>query len=236
MDIQNERPVGGTYLAAYAEVHARLAGLVRADIADVVVPACPGWRVRDVVAHLAGLCEDWVESRLDGYASERWTADQVSRYERSTCGEIVAAWAGAMTTFRSLREPFLGLAPARWAFGDAVIHEADIRGALGAVRAPDDAVLLSLRGTLMRWQQVLSGAGAPTLHVRSPDGPDWWLGTVDDPDAVVVETPVYELFRGLTGRRSLGQAVGWNWSADPHPIVGVGLAYPFRWASTAISD
>ncbi len=229
-------PVAVDYLAAYAAVRGRLVGLTRADSADNAVPACPGWRVRDVVAHLAGLCEDWVNHRLDGYASERWTADQVSRHDRSTCEEMFDAWRDAMVAFTNLREPFLGLPPARWAFGDAVVHEADVRGALGADRVPDDAVLLSLQGTMQRWKQVLSGAGAPLLRVRSPDGPEWWLGGRDDPNGMVLEAPLYELFRGLCGRRSRGQAMGWAWSADPEPIVAAGLPYPCTRASNAMFD
>jgi hypothetical protein len=64
---------------AYVAVHARLGELLHGCVGDEYVPTCPGWTVRDVVAHLAGLCEDWVQGRLAGYASEAWTANQVER-------------------------------------------------------------------------------------------------------------------------------------------------------------
>ncbi len=32
----------------------------------VTVPACPGWVVADVLAHLTGPAQDWVRERLDG--------------------------------------------------------------------------------------------------------------------------------------------------------------------------
>ena len=57
------------YLDAYSAVRARLTTIVTAHC-DTPVPACPGWRVHEVIAHLAGLCEDWVSNRLDGYATE----------------------------------------------------------------------------------------------------------------------------------------------------------------------
>ena len=192
--------------------------------------------MHDVLAHLTGLCEDWVNHRLDRYASGQWTADQVSRHRRSTCGEILQAWGDTMRQFGTLGDPFLGLPPARWAFGDAVVHEADVRGALGAGRVPDDAVLLSLGDSMARWEQVLSRASGPTLRVQSPEGSSWWVGTRDDPNAILVDAPVYELFRGVGGRRSLDQVVAWNWAADPEPILSLGLPYPFRWASHALFD
>ena len=54
-----------------------------------------------------------------------------------------------------------------------------------------------------------------TLHVRTPDGPEWWLGTANDPEALVVEAPLYDVFRALAGRRSKDQVREWSWSAEP---------------------
>ena len=92
--------------------------------------------VHEVVAHLAGLCEDWVNHNLDGYATETWTAQQVSRHTHRTCHEILDSWADAMTSFTHLENSDAELPPARWPFGDAVDHEADIRGAIAADRVP----------------------------------------------------------------------------------------------------
>ena len=61
------------YLDSYLATQDRIAGLIVEDKGGVLVPSCPGWRVHDVLAHLAGLCEDWVNHQLDGYASEPWT-------------------------------------------------------------------------------------------------------------------------------------------------------------------
>jgi uncharacterized protein (TIGR03083 family) len=209
---------------------------VRAGDAESPVPACPGWRVRDVVAHLAGLCEDWVGHRLDGYASERWTSTQVSRFSQSSLEAIFDRWRGAVTQFVDLDDDRVMGAPARWAFGDAVTHEADIRGALVAGRVPQGAVRLALKSAISRWRHVLRDAGTPTLLLRAPDTCDWWLGVQDDVDAVVVEASGYEVFRALAGRRSDGQVRSWDWSADPEPFVAAGLAYPFHWSTGDIVD
>jgi hypothetical protein len=192
--------------------------------------------VLDVIAHLAGLCEDWADHRMNGYASDQWTAAQVSRFSNCRIEEVLERWHEAMSRFALLDDdPVMG-SPARWAFGDAVIHEADIRGALGSGRVPHQAVLLGLRGAIGRWRQVLREAGTPTLLLRVPDARDWWLGAADDPNAIFAEVPAYEVFGALAGRRSECQVRGWNWSADSEPYLTVGLPYPFRWASVDIND
>ena len=75
-----------------------------------------------------------------------------------------------------------------------------------------------------------------TLHVRTPDGPEWWLGTANDPEALVVEAPPYDVFRALAGRRSKDQVREWSWSANPAPVIEAGLPYPFQWALAPLDD
>ena len=101
-------------LHAYELVRERVTLLVGAGDADAPVPACPAWRVRDVVAHLAGLCEDWVDHRLGGYGSERWTDAQVARSVGETVEEGLARWRSASDRFAELEDdPVMG-PPARW--------------------------------------------------------------------------------------------------------------------------
>jgi uncharacterized protein (TIGR03083 family) len=220
----------------YAAVHARVAVIVLEGDPEMPVPACPGWRVRDVVAHLAGLCEDWVDHRLDGYASERWTDAQVSRSSGETLEQMLERWRRAAERFAQLEDdPVMG-PPARWAFGDAITHEADIRGALQAGRVPSDAVLRSLKGSVARWRETLRYASAPTLLLVAPDAQGWWLGVRDDPMVVVAEAPAYEFFRALSGRRSPSQVRGWKWSGSPDPFLDIGLPYPFHWADWDVLD
>jgi uncharacterized protein (TIGR03083 family) len=212
---------------AYIEVRDRIMSVVRAGDGAVVVPTCPGWRVKDVVAHLTGLCEDWVDHRLDGYASEEWTAAQVDRFAACTLDDVFDRWYKASERFVLLGEdPVLG-PPARWAFGDAVTHEADIRGAVGAERVPHEAVLIALKGSISRWREVLAQAETSALVLRAPDARDWWLGSPDDQEATFVDAPAYEFFRALTGRRSTAQMENWQWSDDPGPYFAAGLPYPF---------
>jgi uncharacterized protein (TIGR03083 family) len=223
------------HLEEYASVQDRLTQLVTDADANRLVPGCPGWHVRDVVAHLVGLCGDWVEGRFDGYASDEWTAIHLGRFAGWTVEAMFDAWGRSVARFEELVDSPFGATPARWAFGDAVIHEADIRGALGAGRVPTEAVALGLRSSLARWEEVLERANVPAVRIVTSDEL-WHVGPPDDPDPAEVEVQSYEVFRALAGRRSRDQVVEWRWSRDASPIVEAGLPYPFRWASHRIVD
>jgi len=223
------------HLEAYASVQGRLAHLVTGADAEQFVPACPGWRVRDVVAHLVGLCGDWLDGRFDGYASDDWTADHLHRFDGWGVEAMFDEWGRCVDRFAELVHSPFGGSPARWAFGDAVIHEADIRGALQSDRVPAEAMNLGLRGSLARWQEVLERANTPAVCIVTSTG-EWRSGPSDDSDQVAVEVHSYEVFRALAGRRSRDQVLEWGWSRDPTPIVDAGLPYPFRWASSGIFD
>jgi len=221
---------------AYLAVRDRFIPLACTSDAERPIPACPAWTVRDLTAHLTGLCEDWVEGRLDGYASEAWTAAQVKRFRNCSVDETIHRWDdSAKRLIRLEDDPVMG-PPTRWAFGDAIIHEADLRGAVGAERVPDDAVLLALKGSIGRWRESLRLVDAPSLHVQTLDARDWWLGNPADTAAVSVRTSAYELFRALAGRRSEAQIRAWDWSGDPDPYLKSGLPYPFRWSTERLED
>lgn len=229
-------PANDRFFVAYSALQQRVAEVVRTGECHLAVPACPGWTVHDVVAHLTGLCQDWVDGRLDKYASDAWTAGQVARFSASSCDEILGVWSATVGAFGALTEPFLGQPPSRWAFGDAVVHEADIKGALGSGRVPLDAVRLGLRGSLARWEhEVLRPAGLLPLDVRTPDSDVVRLGEQGGA-AATVEVETYELFRALAGRRTASQVRRWEWSADPEPWVAAGLPIPFTWASLDLVD
>ena len=221
---------------AYEGIRHRIDELTRGSDGSTPVEMCPGWTVRDVVAHLTGLCEDWVAGNLTGYASDAWTAAQVARFDGVPLDAILDRWHEVAPAFASLPDDEVMGRPARYAFGDAVSHEADVRGALGAGRVPDDVVETALKIAVGRWRAALAEAGAPTLHLTCPELRDWWLGTPDDPGAVELTAPAYEVFRALAGRRSAAQVASWTWSADPTPFIDAGIGYPFTWARTDVRD
>jgi uncharacterized damage-inducible protein DinB len=69
----------------YQETRERIIALVTGldDPAwSTAVAACTGWSVRDVVAHLAAVAEDWASGRLAGPPTDEETAAQISPVRR----------------------------------------------------------------------------------------------------------------------------------------------------------
>lgn len=190
------------------------------------MPACPGWTVRDLIAHLLGVAEDWCHQRLEGYAGEGWTASQLERHRHRPMPELLEALLDAATAVTGLGpDPQLG-EPARWAFGDALIHEADISEAVGTEQPPIDDVLTHLSAGLKRWGPQLA-AGGVTLHV-DVIARQWTVGAAGD-DAVDLRLfgGAYEVWRGVYGRRSWSRFRALAWNRAPDAVHRVGLPYPF---------
>ncbi len=195
---------------AYDAVRRRLEPLLSVTDPRHTVPACPGWSVGDVLAHLVGLCEDWVEGRFDGYASDEWTAAHLERHRGESCASLLERWRATMRAFAAVDESPLGATPARWAFGDAVVHEADLRGATSSGRVPDDcggARLAGRTGALAG--RVLRQAGLGRGARRPPRGAgDFGRARPSHGIENEVGVDAYEVFRGLAGRRSVAQVAG----------------------------
>ena len=105
---------------------------------NTAVPACPGWSVRDVVAHMTAVAEDWASGRLAGPPTDEETAAHVARFARlRRAPSILAAWSDAAAQLDHLAAT-AGLEPP---LGDVACHEHDIRGAIGRPGARDSAAV-----------------------------------------------------------------------------------------------
>lgn len=81
--------------ALYETIRAGFVAMLRAlrvEELDRRVEATPGWRVRDVVAHLAGLTQDLNGGYLGNGDPDAWTQVQVDRFRDSSLEEIIQAW------------------------------------------------------------------------------------------------------------------------------------------------
>ena len=117
---------------AYAEVRDQvirlLSDLTEAD-ADLPVPACPNWTVRNLVAHFAGVPDDILSGRMEGVGSDAWTQAQVDRHSTTPLADLRALLAAQAASF----DPVLLVIPApvnSQLVMDAVTHEHDLRGAI----------------------------------------------------------------------------------------------------------
>jgi uncharacterized protein (TIGR03083 family) len=234
-------------LQAYDQVRQRVLATVRSpdvDLESMPVPACPAWNAKALVGHLVGIAEDWVNGRLDGYGSDRWTWSQVEATAARSISELADAWDGAFEILRQEASTGRTGGPAGSAplgagtmlFGDAVVHEADLYPAVTpGGRVPDEAVAPSLKAGIAMWRSALGAAGAPPLVIAVPGWREWAVGEVDGA-TTRVEAPAYELWRALYGRRSRAQVAAFAWSGDSCPYLDAGLPFPFSWAGVPLTD
>ncbi|MHB1433463.1 MAG: maleylpyruvate isomerase family mycothiol-dependent enzyme [Streptosporangiaceae bacterium] len=179
------------------------------------VPACPGWAVRDVLAHLCAIAEDTLDGRLSGVPTDTDTAAQVAARAGEPVPGILARWSRAAARF----EPIIADRRVWPAVIDLASHEQDIRAALGMPGARDSEAVQRCSA------QMLSRMRVPVpLRVRTEDGevlagpdPDPAAGHPDA--ALTLSTTLYEAFRWRMGRRSRNQMARLAWSGDPAPVL-----------------
>jgi uncharacterized protein (TIGR03083 family) len=205
-----------------AELRVRVTELVRdvdPSALDQPAAATPGWRVRDVLAHMVGVSDDVVNGRLDGIASDAWTGAQVERRRSISIDELLGDWEHYGPQFENL----LAGAPeeiAGQAVFDAATHEHDVRQAIGRPGARDsDAMYLSWRWLV----NTRTRAGSPAIRFVTEQGDD--VAGAGEPQ-VTVHAPRFELLRATTGRRTAEEIAGYEWEPGP-PDATFLVAAPF---------
>ncbi|GAA4092687.1 MULTISPECIES: maleylpyruvate isomerase family mycothiol-dependent enzyme [Actinomadura] len=209
----------------YALVRRNVRALVdgRPDAAGAVVPACPEWRVRDLVAHLLDICEQAVEL-VTGRASGPVRTD-TPRADGPTLTELLDRWEERGAELDALVAR-TGDPRSAMLTHDAFCHELDLRVAVGApppAGHPGYTSLLHVPvgGFLERVREL----GLPALRVETP-GDRWATGP--DEAAGVLSAGRHDLYRSLTGRRTHDQIAALSWSGDPERWLPAFTRGPFR--------
>src|SRR5947208_144717 len=96
---------------------------------EAPVPSCPAWSVRDVVAHLAGLCTDIVTGNVAGAATDVWTDAQVTGRRGVAFSDVLGEWKTVGPQVAAMLDDFPGHYGPQ-VITDLAVHEHDIRGAL----------------------------------------------------------------------------------------------------------
>jgi uncharacterized protein (TIGR03083 family) len=208
----------------YQETRERIIALVSGldDAAwSTPVAACPGWSVRDVVAHLAAVADDWVGGRLAGAPTDEATAAQIARFGGYDVAEILAAWTDAAAQLDHMAET-AGIAPP---LGDVTCHEHDVRAALSRPGSRDSAAvwytsdqLLTTLHTPVPLRVTVEDAQYHRRDDRAAgyqSGPDDRAGRAE----ILLSTTRFEALRWRTGRRSRAQLAAMDWSGDPTPVL-----------------
>lgn len=220
----------------YRSTQARITELVADTDVSVAVPACPGWTILQLVAHLTGIARDVTEGNLVGYGGRSWTNIQIACRDGASIDDLLVEWHDVTDPLArilddpelsNLPDPFetaiLGSQPLATlpgaVLGDIVIHEHDIRGALGDTNARTSPELVATLDAMIRtMRRGFPGAGLPTLRVVAEDvGLEWLMG-LDAPKAEV-RASAYELFRSIAGRRTREEMAALHWEGDAHRFL-----------------
>jgi uncharacterized protein (TIGR03083 family) len=200
----------------YEAARRRIVGLVDDDNARTEVPTCPGWTVKDVVAHLAGSLHAYATGDVQGASSPQWGEGQVAERADKSLTECFAEWdehaaAAAPDFFDSQLAPV--------AVADILAHEHDIRTALGRPGHRDDeGITAAVQMGLAFTGRKVQSAHVPAFRVVTED-----IDTVVGEGApeATLRTSTFELFRSLHGRRTPNQVRSLDWEGDPEPWMEV---------------
>jgi uncharacterized protein (TIGR03083 family) len=196
--------------AFYQSSRSRFADLVRDlpdEELDCPVPATPGLSVRDVVAHLAGLLADVVAGRTEGLGTDEATARQVAERRGRPLADVLSEWESTP----------LPDEVASWLPADVVIHEQDVRGALGRPGATDTPEFDAMLNGLAWWTgSKLEKSGLPALRIVA--GPQEWTLGQGEVGATLTASPEV-VGRVLSGRRSAAQVRTLPWDGDCSPYL-----------------
>lgn len=203
----------------YLEAHARIVDLVT-DIDDktaaTTVPGTPEWTVHDLVAHLAAIPSDIVTGRLAGVPNAEQTQAQVDERRDRSITELLAEWKSGLDPI--VEGARAGLIPAPLAV-DAITHEQDLRGAIGAPELGDPvAISFAATGFSLGLGRRLSAAELPPLRLQDPDSGFDVVAGKGEP-AATVRAAAFELFRAIAGRRSRDQVAAFDWTGDATPYL-----------------
>jgi uncharacterized protein (TIGR03083 family) len=215
----------------YAAMRDEFIKFVRAlSVADqeIIVPNCPAWTVRDVVAHVTGVNSDVVGGNVEKLGADDWTQGQVETRAEMSLAEICDEWEGMAprTDVFISDDPFWGVRIG----ADLVCHIHDVLDALGM---SDDEFPMSgrdgvgIRSALSRYGPFFceraANASLPVVSVTVvPDevgGQAWQSG--DGVATAELSGSAFELLQAFTGRLSLEQVMAMDWSGDPEPYLAV---------------
>ena len=186
----------------YRTARLRITGLVLSlddDELTRAVPACPGWTVHDVVSHITGVADDALNGRMDGVATDPWTAAQVERGRGVATADLLERWTEQAAVFESFPLP-------PQAVIDLTTHEQDIRGAVDQPGARDtDEVQFAFELVAQRAVEVVPGLRVEADGVAY--GPEDATSTL--------RGDRFDLYRALMGRRSAAQLRALDWGGEP---------------------
>ncbi len=202
-------------VAAWRDAFDRVCGLVErlgdAEL-EVTVPACPDWTARQLLAHMVGLGVDVLAGDEPDDHNSTWTQRQVDARRDRSASDLLDEWRGVADDLVTWMRAH-GSRP----LNDVVIHEQDLRGAVGTPGGRDSAGLRIVRDRMAARFASRLGALPPIALVS--EGWTWCSDGEVAGAAVVVEADGFDLARALTSRRTADQVRAWVRSGDVAPYL-----------------
>jgi uncharacterized protein (TIGR03083 family) len=193
---------------AYQRSSERIRSLVNERNADVEIPTCPGWTVKDMIGHLADLIAVYKTDPKEGF-SPGWGDRGVEDRSDRSLGENLDEWDELVKDSGDIFDSHM----AQVAVSDILAHEQDIRTAIDEPGARDDENIVPSIEMALAWVEQKAD-GLPTLRLVT-ESVDRQIGEGDP--SVTLRTSNYDLFRVLHGRRTVEQVRAMDWSGDPDP-------------------
>lgn len=223
--------------AAYAGVRQRINELV-ADVTDRTgdtVPACPEWRVCDLVAHVAGVVDDVLGGRLEGAGTDPWTAAQVEARRERSFAEVLEEWNAQAAQLEGVLDSF-GPAGHQMVM-DVVTHEHDLRGALEAAGARDsDAVRIGCDWLMKAYQGASAAGGHGGVRIVASDTGTSWEPSDGRSVVATVTASSFDLLRTFSGRRTEAEVRSLSWDGDVDAALPSLAFGPFRVPTTSLGE
>jgi uncharacterized protein (TIGR03083 family) len=199
----------------YQAARERMIDLVKNADTSLPVPTCPGWTVKDVVAHCSANLGTFIDNDPKEMRSPTRADEQVEARREQSLDDAFAEWDANMNRAGELFDTTLGAVAA----SDVLAHEQDIRTAIDQPgRRGEEGVVPAVEMALAFVEQKIAAAELPAFRVITEDL-DKTLG--EGEPAATLRTSTYELFRSLHGRRSPAQVRALEWDGDPDAWMDV---------------
>lgn len=220
-------------LAAYLASCRRFIALARAageSAADLPVPACPAWTVRNLLSHVASVAK--LSSTGAGFGEDpQATIDrEVAARSDRTLEEIAGEWEALLPTMEKI---FAGK-PVGPLVVDVVTHEHDLRAALGPELRDHEAGLPEALSAMVAWVRYLGLVKDPGILLRTPTTEALFGGPTVGAEVDLDND--WELFRLLGVRRSAEQLRGYPQTGDTALLFAVTSRYPLPESPLEVDD
>ena len=190
----------------------RVSGLALAagdDAMAVTVPSTPDWTARDLLAHMVGVGIDALAGEVPDDLNPGWTQGHVEARQGASVEHLLAEWAQAADDVEAFVRD-TDVSP----LGDVVIHEQDLRGALGQPGARDTGGLDAVRTQMLGLLEGEIPDGTAPLRLEADDTAWSWTSSGDGEPGAVVRASQFDLTRAALSRRTEDQLRGWTTSGD----------------------